>query len=74
MPMVSGLLEDLKGIEARVFGVSIVDGDLDADADAQRRCKEDLSPLGYSVITNAEGAAEKIRDVTLPIAWVLSAP
>lgn len=74
MPMVSGLLEDQKGIEARVFGVSIVDGDLDADADAQRRCKEDLSPLGYSVITNAEGAAEKIRDVTLPIAWVLSAP
>lgn len=70
-PLLAGKLRNLTALDVRVFGLSIVGGDLQND-DA---CREGVQEHGLDgrgwVAVEREGGWEKDGDVTLPIAWVV---
>jgi Double-GTPase 1 len=68
-PLVAGRLADLKDLDVRVFGLSVVGGDLKYDA-AYRKAflEEGLDGHGWVAVPNGDGW-RKDRDMTLPIAW-----
>lgn len=64
------LRADAHGFEVKVFGVSIVGGDLERDPDFQKAYQQsDPSGLGYSVSDAARGVEQS--EVLLPIYWAL---
>jgi hypothetical protein len=69
-PLFAGRLEDLNSLEVKVFGVSVVGGDLQADPDfRQRFFNGDFDTAGY-VVERVDGIAHEVKDLTLPIAWL----
>jgi hypothetical protein len=57
-------------LDVKVFGVSVVGGDLGADPDFRRRFFEgDFDATGY-VVEEVDGAVHEEQDLTLPIAWL----
>jgi hypothetical protein len=69
-PLFAGRLEDLTALEMKVFGVSVVGGDLQADpAFRQKFFESDLDTAGY-VVTETDGIVCEEPDLTLPIAWL----
>lgn len=69
-PIFSGKLSDTE-LDIRVFGVSILGGDL-GDEDFKREfLRGGLSTAGYSVGVGEEGEVSRSNDVSAPLAWVV---
>lgn len=59
------------GFDAKVFGLSIVGGDLDLDPEFRNEfLQSEPSGVGYAV-PDMQGGTERRRDVLLPIYWAL---
>ncbi len=71
-PMLAGKLADTQKLEVKVFGLSIVGGDLTAD-DAFRAeyLEAGMDGHGWVATQEANGGWQKNPDLTLPVAWVL---
>lgn len=70
-PLFAGRLACESRLDIKVFGLSIIGGDLDDDpAFREEFLKTDVSDQGYVVLQNDDNC-EKIADVTLPIAWAV---
>jgi hypothetical protein len=69
-PLFSGRVDDASSVEIRLFGSSVVGGDLGADpVFRQRFFEEDLNTSGY-VVQEIDGKVREELDLTLPIAWL----
>jgi hypothetical protein len=69
-PLFAGKLEDVTTLEIKVFGVSVVGGDLGADPEFRQKFFEaDLDAAGY-VVEEVDGVVRQEHDLTLPIAWL----
>lgn len=71
-PLLAGRLGDIERLDIRVFGLSIVGGDLKSDESCREAVQENgLDGRGWVAIENAEGNWVRDGDLTLPIAWVI---
>lgn len=71
-PLLAGRLGDLDRLDARVFGLSVVGGDLKADSACRDALLESgLDGHGWVAVENEQGAWAKNIDLTLPVAWVV---
>ncbi|MFM0077162.1 hypothetical protein PQQ86_39115 [Paraburkholderia sediminicola] len=71
-PLFAGRILDTERLEVRVFGVSIVGGDLtDDEAFRQSFVDGDLLKSGY-VVSDGQGNRERSDDITLPVAWLVA--
>lgn len=72
-PLLSGRIDDIDGLDVRVFGVSVVGGDLQADQGYRESFLETgLDGNGWVAIQDlATGKWKREPDLTLPIAWVV---
>lgn len=71
-PIFAGRLEDIDRIELRVFGISVVGGDLKSDAECRNDVQENgLDGRGWIAVENELGGWRKDDDLTLPIAWAV---
>lgn len=69
-PLFAGRLKDVTALEVRVFGVSVVGGDLQADPDFRQKFFEsDMDTVGY-VVEEIDGVVGAEPDLTMPIAWL----
>jgi hypothetical protein len=69
-PLFSGRVDDASSVEIRLFGSSVVGGDLGADPVFRQRFFEgDLNTSGY-VVQEIDGKVREELDLTLPIAWL----
>jgi hypothetical protein len=70
-PLFAGTIDDIEGVDIRVFGVSVVGGDLERDPDFKARYhRMDASSTG-SVTIEEDGKVKNDSDVTIPIAWAI---
>ncbi|POP83727.1 hypothetical protein BKM77_15655 [Pseudomonas syringae] len=72
-PLFAGALEDARRVEARVYGVSIVGGDLQYDPDFQEKYQSMIMAESGSVTLERNGAWYQDADVTIPVAWAIGA-
>lgn len=71
-PLLAGRLDDIKGIDLQVFGLSVVGGDLKVDEACRDDVQENgLDGLGWVAVQNCEGVWRKDLDLTVPIAWAV---
>ncbi len=71
-PMFAGRLADTQLLDVRVFGLSVVGGDLTADPDYRAKFLEaGLDGRGWIAVPDAGGTWSKNPDLTLPVAWVV---
>jgi hypothetical protein len=69
-PLFAGRLDDVSSLEVKIFGVSVVGGDLEVDPDfRQKFLNGDIDTAGY-VVEQIEGVVRDGHDLTLPIAWL----
>ncbi|WP_448192330.1 TRAFAC clade GTPase domain-containing protein [Azospirillum sp. sgz301742] len=71
-PLLAGRLVDIDRLDVRVFGLSVVGGDLKADA----ACRDELLDTGldghgWVALEDDSGTWTKDGDLTLPVAWVV---
>jgi Double-GTPase 1 len=70
-PLFAGRLQNIEGLHVRIFGVSIVGGDLDCDESFKKEfCEGDLRTSGYTVL-EVNGKAVRDPDLTLPVSWLV---
>ena len=70
-PLFLGRIDDLDRFEIRVFGVSILGGDPEADQIFREELLDgDFKNVGY-VKYDREGTVINSQDLTLPVAWAL---
>ncbi|MDM5134688.1 hypothetical protein [Aeromonas salmonicida] len=70
-PLVAGRLADLEVLEVRVFGLSVVGGDLKNDPNYRDVFLNiGLDSLGWTAVSD-EGSWQRKFDITLPIAWAV---
>ena len=70
-PLFAGRLKDTRKLDVRVFGVSVVGGDLGVDeAFRQRFFEGELKDAGYVISDAAPGPLEE-HDITSPVAWLI---
>lgn len=70
-PLLAGRLADVERLEVKVFGISVVGGDLGVDQEFREAfLKGSFADSGYTV-TEKNGEVVKDSDMTRPIAWVL---
>ena len=70
-PLFAGRLADTGRLDVKLFGLSIVGGDLEDDEDFRNRFLErDISEQGWVVVEGADGL-RRDDDVMLPIAWAM---
>lgn len=71
-PLLAGRLVDIDRLDVRVFGLSVVGGDLKADAACRDELLETgLDGHGWMALEDDSGAWTKDPDLTLPVAWVV---
>ncbi len=72
-PLLAERLKDKLSIDVKVFGLSIVGGDLENDEDFTNKFLEngDIHKCGYVICDTQEGPIE-VKDVTEPIRWILT--
>jgi hypothetical protein len=71
-PMLAGKLADTQTLDTKVFGLSIVGGDLTADDSFRAEYLEaGMDGHGWVAAKDANGEWQKNPDLTLPIAWVV---
>lgn len=72
-PMFAGRLDDVERLDVRVFGLSVVGGDLKTDAKCRDAVQEGgLDGRGWVAVQDSNGNWVKDEDLTLPIAWPIS--
>jgi hypothetical protein len=70
-PLLAGRLADVERLDVKVFGISVVGGDLAVDQEFREAfLKGNFADSGYTV-TEKNGEIVKDSDMTRPIAWVL---
>lgn len=69
-PLFAGRLRDALEIDVRIFGLSVVGGDLSEEAFRQKLLETGVPGNGYVVFEHA-GVVEQSKDVTLPMQWLL---
>jgi len=70
-PLFAGRLADTGRLDVKLFGLSVVGGDLDDDAEFRNRFLErDISEQGWVVVEDRDGLRTD-EDVMLPIAWAM---
>lgn len=73
-PLLAGRLSDAERLNIRVFGLSVVGGDLKTDKDCREAVQDGgLHGRGWVSVQNADGAWVRNEDLTLPITWVIGA-
>lgn len=71
-PLLAGRLDDIEALDLRVFGLSVVGGDLKADESCKNDVQENgLDGRGWVAVQSTEGVWQKNADLTLPIAWAV---
>lgn len=71
-PMLAGRLDDIEDIDVRVFGLSVVGGDLKADPACREEVQENgLDGRGWIAVEGGNGVWRRDPDLTLPIAWAI---
>lgn len=70
-PLFAGRLADTGRLNVKLFGLSVVGGDLEDDVEFRSRFLErDISEQGWVVVEDADGLKTD-GDVMLPIAWAM---
>lgn len=69
-PMFAGRLEDIETLEVKTFGVSVVSGDLSDPEFKAEFFEKGLKNAGY--VVTSDKPTEFVRDLTLPLAWVMT--
>lgn len=70
-PLFAGRLADTGRLDVRLFGLSVVGGDLADDEDFRNRFLErDITEQGWVVVEDVDGLKTD-EDVMLPIAWAM---
>ncbi|MFM0348139.1 TRAFAC clade GTPase domain-containing protein [Paraburkholderia sp. RL17-347-BIC-D] len=70
-PLFAGRLADTGRLDVRLFGLSVVGGDLEDDEEFRNRFLErDISEQGWVVVNDGDGLRTD-EDVMLPIAWAM---
>ncbi len=70
-PLFAGRLADTGRLNVKLFGLSIVGGDLEDDEEFRNRFfEQDISEQGWVVVEH-EGTVRTEGDVMLPIAWAM---
>lgn len=70
-PLFAGRLADAGRLDVKLFGLSVVGGDLDDDEEFRNRFLEnDISEQGWVIVENMDGLTTNY-DVMLPIAWAM---
>lgn len=71
-PMFAGRIADIGRLDVKLFGLSIVGGDLKVDTAFQEEVLESgLDGHGWVAVQNDNGGWRKDDDLTLPVAWVV---
>lgn len=70
-PMFAGRIEDIDTLDVKVFGCSIVGGDLKEDAFEQAFLNNSIDKTGYIVHYDSTGVLINDADITKPINWLL---
>ena len=72
-PLFAGRLRDLARLDAQVYGLSVVGGDIGADADFRNEFLEKPFAENGWVAEKDErtGSWHQVSDVTVPVAWVI---
>lgn len=71
-PLLAGRLKDIEAIDLRVFGLSVVGGDLKIDDICRNDVQENgLDDRGWVAVKDDDGVWRKDPDLTLPIAWAV---
>lgn len=73
-PLLAGRLDDVERLDVRVFGLSVVGGDLKTDEECRDAVQEGgLDGRGWVSDQDEKGLWTRDRDLTLPVAWVVGA-
>lgn len=70
-PMFAGRLSDIRSLDVKVFGSSIVGGDFETLGFSEEFFNKGIHNTGYIVETGANGKIVPSDDVTKPISWLL---
>jgi hypothetical protein len=71
-PLLAGRIETVENLEIRLFGTSVVGGDLENDPEFKTRFQNgDIKDFGYSVVDIGDHQVSEIRDLTLPLSWLM---
>lgn len=71
-PLFAGRIADSDRLDIRVFGVSVVSGDLTNDQAFRETFAEgELKDFGF-VVTDSPNGVETFHDITLPVAWLVT--
>lgn len=70
-PMFAGALEDTERVALRIYGVTIVGGDLQRDAEFRKRYEHMIMANSGTVTLDREGGWHTDPDITIPVAWAI---
>lgn len=71
-PLLAGKIENISNLEIRLFGVSVVGGDLQNDEQFLSEYKSgNIEDFGYTVIVHEDGTVAQKRDLTIPLNWLM---
>lgn len=70
-PLFAGMLEDADRIDRRIYGVTIVGGDLQRDEQFRERYQHMIMSDSGSVTLERDGVWDTDPDITLPVAWAI---
>lgn len=70
-PLFAGSLEDVTQIELRIYGVTIVGGDLQRDAAFRAKYRDMVMADCGSITFMRDGASHTDPDITIPVAWAI---
>lgn len=70
-PLFAGTLEDVERIETRIYGMTIVGGDLQHDPEFQERYRSMIMYESGSVTLERDGVWQEDADITIPVAWAI---
>lgn len=71
-PMFAGRLSDVNTLNIKIFGCSIVGGDLDIPEFVTTFLNEEIEKSGYVIMKNSDDTYSETKDITQPINWLLS--
>jgi hypothetical protein len=71
-PLLAGRIENINDLEIRLFGVSVVGGDLENDKEFKKGYDAgEIKDFGYTVTIGDDGKIAKQGDLTLPLSWLM---
>jgi hypothetical protein len=71
-PLLAGRIENAGGLEVRLFGMSVVGGDLENDEEFRSRFRNgDIKDFGYTVLEANGNQVSQEKDLTLPLSWLM---